>query len=106
VRLTFVPPAAESLVLGFDRGIAISADGTRVVYAGANAQLFVRALDQLDVQPLAGIAGVRSPFISPDGHWVGFFQGAELKKVSISGGSPMTLCRVPTGGARGASWGP
>ena len=106
VRFTFVPPAAESLVLGFDRGIAISPDGTHIVYLGANGQLFVRALDQLDVQPLAGITGVRSPFISPDGHWVGFFMGTELKKVSISGGPPITLCRVPTGGARGASWGP
>ena len=105
VRFTFVPPASASLALGFDRDIAISPDGTRIVYRGGNGQLFVRALDQLDVQPLAGIAGVRSPFISPDGRWVGFFQGTELKKVSISGGTPITLCRVPTGGARGASWG-
>src|SRR6185369_5689330 len=96
VRFTFIPPAAESFVVGFDRDVAISPDANRIVYRGANAQLFVRALDQLDVQSIAGITGVRSPFISSDGRWVGFFMGTELKKVSISGGPPITLGRVPT----------
>src|SRR5206468_1601616 len=46
------------------------------------------------------------PFLSPDGRWVGFFTGAggELKKVSITGGLPITLCRY-SGTPRGASWG-
>ena len=67
----------------------------------------MRSLDQLDARLLTGITGIRSPFISPDGHWVGFFEGngGELKKVSILGGPPITLCKY-TGNPHEASWGP
>ena len=45
-----------------------------------------------------------NPRFSPDGRWIGFYASPELKKVSITGGPPITLC--PTAGFRGASWGP
>jgi DNA-binding beta-propeller fold protein YncE len=85
------------------RYVAITPDGTRVVYTGANGTLFVRALDQLDVTPLTGSAN--GPFVSPDGEWVGFFVGTGnlLKKVAITGGPAMTLARVD-GAFRGATW--
>ncbi len=69
-------------------------------------QLVVRSLDQLDARLLTGISGIRSPFISPDGHWIGFFEGngGELKKVSILGGPPITLCKY-VGNPTEASWG-
>jgi serine/threonine-protein kinase len=110
VRFSIVPPASVALVLnGADRDIAISPDGTRIVYRGGRdaAQLIVRALDQLDSQLLPGISGIRSPFISPNGQWIGFFGGPndELRKVSMTGGPPLVLCRY-TGVSRGASWGP
>src|SRR3990172_1055946 len=44
------------------------------------------------------------PFFSPDGKWVGFVTRSELKKVSFSGGAPLTLC--PVNISRGASWAP
>ena len=107
MRFAIVPPAAQPLVIsGLDRDSAISPDGRHLVYfAGTGqTQLMVRAIDQLDAVPLRGITGARAPFMSPDGRWVGFFSGAELKKVSITGGPPITLCRIP-GTPRGASWG-
>jgi eukaryotic-like serine/threonine-protein kinase len=45
-----------------------------------------------------------NPFFSPDGQWVGFFADRKLKKVSIQGGAPLTLCDA--GEERGASWAP
>ena len=110
MRFSIVPPAPASLSRsGADRQIAMSPDGSHVVYVaatgGGQTQLMVRALDRLDAEPLRGITNARAPFISPDGKWVGFFQGTELRKVSITGGPPITLCRV-TGAPRGASWGP
>ena len=113
-RFAIVPPPAQPLAIhGFSRDIAISPDGRNIVYrigaAGATevTQLVVRSLDQLDARLLTGIAGVRLPFISPDGHWVGFFGGnsGELKKVSLLGGPPITLCRY-NGNPQGVSWGP
>ncbi len=90
--------------------IAISPDGTRLVYsAGPNAvsaQLYLRAMDGLEAHPIAGAEGAYGPFFSPDGQWIGFSAGAKLKKVSLSGGPPVNLADVgAVGGAIGASWG-
>src|SRR5206468_6347645 len=104
-----VPTAAERFnVQGFFRNLAISDDGTHIVYvAGSDSQLMVRAIDQLEAVPMRGIASAGFPFFSPDGQWIGFFAagpGGELKKVSITGGPAVTLCRYQ-GTPRGASWG-
>jgi serine/threonine-protein kinase len=105
-RFAIMLPAAQALALsGEDRDLNLSSDGTHLIYtAGPEAQLMIRAFDQLDAVPLAGIANARAPFFSPDGRWIGFFQRGDLKKVSMTGGPPITLCRV-TGTSRGASWG-
>ena len=88
------------------RGLAITPDGTRVVYVGANdTALFVRPLDQLDATSLTGLGGPYGPFVSPDGQWIGFFDGFALKKVAITGGPAVTLGPAD-GTALGASWGP
>ena len=66
----------------------------------------MRALDQLDATSLTGLGGPYGPFVSPDGQWIGFFDGViALKKVAITGGPAVTLGR-PGGTALGASWGP
>ena len=89
---------------GVVNDLAITPDGTRVIYVGANGTaLFVRALDGLE--PVAIAKGApRNPFVSPDGQWVGFFDGnTALKKVAITGGPAITvtgLDSVP----RGATW--
>ena len=109
VRFALIPPVAQQLSIGgFDRDLVLSADGTHLVYAaGSDAQLMVRAIDQLDAMPLRGITSARSPFLSPDGRWVGFFTGAdgEIRKVSVAGGPSLSLCPI-VGAPRGASWGP
>ena len=75
-RLSIDLPDAEPLVPGITgRLLAISPDGSRVVYAsrhGETTRLCLRRLDQLEVKPLAGTEGALNPFFSPDGRWVGF----------------------------------
>lgn len=51
-----------------------------------------------------GTIGASRPFFSPDGEWVGFFAGRELKKVALSGGLPNTIAEVSDVTA-GATWG-
>ena len=66
----------------------------------------MRALDQLDATPLTGLGAAGSPFVSPDGQWIGFADGQRiLKKVAITGGPAVTLARLD-GNFRGATWGP
>jgi eukaryotic-like serine/threonine-protein kinase len=109
VRFAIVPPVAQPLaIVGGDRDLAISPDGTHLVYvAGSGSggtQLMVRAIDQLEAVPLRGTSGARGPVISPDGKWVGFFTSNEFRKVSMTGGPATRICVIP-GGQRGASWG-
>ncbi len=83
--------------------VALSPDGTRFVY-GANEQLYLREMDQLEAALIRGSdVNPRSPFFSPDGQWVGFYADGNLRKVSVTGGAPVTLCQA--GNLFGASWG-
>jgi Tol biopolymer transport system component len=104
-RLTISTPSTAPL--SFDsvlRDIAITPDGARLIYVGVNGtQLFVRALDALEPSVIAK-GSLRSPFVSPDGQWVGFFDGnTSLKKVSITGGPTATIT-VTDSAPRGAAW--
>ncbi len=86
--------------------VALSPDGTTLVFGaiwGGEAQLYARAMDQLNATPMAGTSGGSSPFMSPDGQWVGFWSGGELRKVPLGGGPPVTLCKAAA--IFGASWG-
>ncbi len=87
--------------------MAISPDGSELAYVtghGETTQIFLRSVDRLEPQPLEGTTNATSPFFSPDNQWVGFFADGKLKKVSIHGGEPATLCDAPIN--RGATWGP
>jgi serine/threonine-protein kinase len=84
----------------------LSPDGARLVFAskaGGKRQLSVRQLAQTSATLLAGTENATDPFFSPDGQWIGFFAGGNLKKIPVTGGSAITLCE--TGGERGGTWG-
>jgi len=103
VRTTITTSGSAALALqGSDRDIAITLDGSRVVYRGNN-QLLVRSLNQLEPTVLSGLGAPRGVFISPDGQWVGFFDGPAMKKVAITGGPPVTVSAIQ-GNPRGATW--
>ncbi|MGQ0736235.1 MAG: protein kinase domain-containing protein [Acidobacteriota bacterium] len=86
--------------------LAISADGARLVYAGVQgnqSQLYLRSLDRVEVEPVAGTSGAQSPFFSPDGDWIGFFADGKLKRVPVAGGPALTVCDASFG--LGGVWG-
>jgi hypothetical protein len=69
--------------------IVWSPNGQQLVFSalrGEVQQLYLRALDRLEASPIAGTDNSDSPFFSPDGLWLGFWQGEELKKISVGGG--------------------
>jgi len=76
--------------------LAISSDGSKFVY-NTDKGLFLRSINQpaarriLDADKLP-----KQPFFSPDGQWIGYWSQAEnqLKKISVSGGTPVTLANT------------
>ena len=97
------PEAVQSLMIT----AAISPDGARLAFVARGPdekeQLATRMLDQAQATLLAGTENAAYPFFSSDGQWIGFFAEAKMKKISVQGGAPVTLCDAPS--ARGASWG-
>ena len=86
----------------------LSSDGQTLAFVAndpdeSSAKLYLRRLDHLAATPFAGTDDAASPFFSPDGQWIAFFAGGKLKKISVTGGAPVTLADAPS--ARGGSWG-
>lgn len=86
--------------------LAISPDGRHIVYVSGNGtQLSVRAVDELAPGHITNLGSPSQPFISPNGQWIGFFDGLDaLKKVPISGGPAVFVASLGGAAARGASW--
>jgi Tol biopolymer transport system component/predicted Ser/Thr protein kinase len=112
VRFTLFPPEKWSLAgpgavtSGATAPVKISPDGQQIAFVAMSAEgktlLWVRSLDTLAAQALAGTEGASAPFWSPDGRSLGFFAGRKLKKIDVSGGPPITLCDAPDN--RGGTW--
>ena len=108
MRLSVEIAPGESLWTQQAAAAVISPDGTRLAFVTTDGQgqrkLYLRPLDQLQANALSGTEGAANPFFSPDGEWIAFFSGNQLKKVSVSGGATVTICDAESNG-RGGSWG-
>ena len=102
-----LPPGDEFLVGGIEGPlVAISPDGSKVVYAGVRegkAQLFLRRIGEHSSEPVAGTENGRMPFFSPDGQWIGFAVGLQLKRVALDGGPTVEVSQL-TDWFLGGSW--
>jgi len=102
IRLEVNTPPTE-----FPVSFAISPDGRRLVFSASKegkSQLWVRPLDSLAAQPLAGTEEGNFPFWSPDSASVGFFADRKLKRIDIVGGAPQVLANTPVVVGQGGSW--
>jgi serine/threonine-protein kinase len=103
-RFTFVLPEGQVVTRGGRHAIAISPDGSNIVYQ-ANRQLYLRPISDVDSRPIEGTnEDVGNVFFSPDGLWIGFFSVAEnrLKKVAVTGGASVTIAETEL--PFGATW--
>ena len=94
--------------LDFNKELAFSPDGRDLVYVAAEdgvRRLYRRSLSAQAPVPLSGTEGARAPFFSPDGEWIGFFDGTALKRVALDGGQSVTVTAILADMPSGASWG-
>jgi predicted Ser/Thr protein kinase len=86
--------------------LALSRDGRLLAFVARSAagkkQIYVRAMDAVDAEPIAGTEGGEMPFFSPDGRQLGFASEGRLKRVAVAGGTPAVICAAPQ--PRGAAW--
>src|SRR5262245_27286816 len=105
MRFSFVLPKDQAFTNQGRHLIAISPDSANIVYV-ADQKLYLRSLADMEARPIPGMAMEKgpalSPFFSPDGRWVGFFSGGQIKKVAITGGAAVTLCDAMA--PFGATW--
>jgi len=104
-RFTIRLPAGQSLVGAGHQSLALSSDGARLAYVASEAEgtsrIYLRDLDALEAEPLAGTEGANDPFFSTDGQWLGFTAGGEVEKIPVRGGlvQPLALAASTYGGA-------
>jgi len=102
IDLAFVGAAA----LGNGRrAFAISPDGQRMVFAGVkNGEfaLYLRELDSHDVRKLGKSENGYDPFFSPNGQWIAFFAGNQLKRVATAGGDAVAVTEATN--SNGGTW--
>ncbi|HET6372705.1 MAG TPA: protein kinase [Candidatus Polarisedimenticolia bacterium] len=87
--------------------IALSEDGRLqvvvVVDESSTPRLLVRRDDEFEARLLPDSERAVSPFLSPDGAWVGFFRDNALFKIPVFGGPPVRLATT-SGQVRGGTW--
>ena len=106
--LLSIAPATRIPMNNNGQNLAISRDGNWLAYvgtAGTDRLLHLRDLAEGEARAIPGTSDAFHPFFSPDGQWLAFFDFGEgqLKKISVTGGTPITLCAAPS--SRGGSWG-
>jgi Tol biopolymer transport system component len=114
VRRAPMPPRVVRFEVANPPGITtidapkISPDGRMLAFnatdANGKTQIWLRPLNALAAQPLAGTEGTRRPFWSPDSRFLGFVADGKLKKIDVTGGPPTKICDAPTG--VDGSWSP
>ena len=87
--------------------LALMSDG-RLIYR-TNTGLSIKQPHEFDGVPIEGVGQATTPFVSPDGEWLGFVQGSPpdnlLFKVPLRGG-PLTRIAESPERTYGADWGP
>jgi serine/threonine protein kinase len=95
LQMEISPPEGAKFVNAAAQ-FALSPDGRRIVFIGANnakRMLWVRPIDSSSAVALEGTENAADPFWSPDSRWVGFGANGKLQKIDVpGGGQPQVIC--------------
>lgn len=108
-RLVVSLPEQHRLAIALDFSLAMSPDGTALVYGASSSpgtppRLYLRRLDRFEAVPIPGTEGAIGPFFSPDSRMLGYIADAELYTIALEGGTPVEICQLGQA-IPGACWG-
>jgi serine/threonine-protein kinase len=111
-RFDYTLPGGQILAHNFRHAVELSPNGTRMAFVAnapgapaSSSKIYVKNMDQSDAIPIPGTEGGHNPFFSPDGEWLGFVQEQRIKKVPLTGGTPVVVVEELTSRSYGMSWG-
>ena len=113
-RFSITPPASAPLSgrEAVGRILSLSPDGRTLVYRGPGrrGRLHRRFMNEFDAVPVRDTESAIGPTFSPDGQWVAFYDDVNgpLKRVSLAGGSALTIIEKPhtrDAGTFATAWG-
>jgi eukaryotic-like serine/threonine-protein kinase len=96
VQFQIAPPGKSSIDY-----FKLSPDGQTLAFI-ADGRLWIRPLDSLQAQPLAGTEGANEAFWSPDSQFIAFVAQGKLQKMAASGGPAQIICNVAQ--SHGGTW--
>jgi serine/threonine-protein kinase len=91
-RFPITLPDSQQLTFS-RRVVAISPDGTTVAFT-AGGRLYLRSMSDLESHVVAGADRAIGPTFSPDSRSLAFWADGEIKRISVSGGVPVSLYRT------------
>jgi serine/threonine-protein kinase len=105
-------PPGQEVILGANPTFALAPDGSFIVYDGfveQGAQLWIKPRDRYEATPVSGtgspaLGPATAPAVSPDGAWIMFTVGGQLRKVPRVGGSAVTIADSVSMTTRGVAW--
>ena len=106
-KFVITPSSSTALTNDTGNDVAISPDGRHVVYRVLGESgpplLQLRSLDDFVDRMIPGTEGAEDPFFSPDGQSIAFVAAGKLQRISLTGGTTITLYDVSSG-FRGGGW--
>ena len=110
-RFVDILPEEQSFTRAGRRVIAISPDGSKIVYV-ANQQIYLRKLNEATSAPIPGtLTNPGEPVFAPDGTSIAFWANGlnsagdatgKIWRVPLTGGTPFPVCDAPA--PYGMSW--
>src|SRR6185503_338291 len=107
-HVTVLLPEGQVLSLATGRrAIAVSPDGSEIVYAGVPAGLYRRPLAHAEpvlIKGTEGLGRASEPTFSPDGRSLAFHADGAIRTIASGGGAPTRI--AASDAPYGMNWGP
>jgi len=105
VRFDVLPPGDATMALSSRPAVAVSPDGSAVVFVASTrgiSHLYLRELSDVEVREIPGTDHASDPAFSPNGKWIAFVTDDQLRKISRDGATAVSL--GPVNDPRGLTW--